>query len=71
MSRMFVQVCVLCAQTYATGAVLERHIREDHRPGKVRAEAGHGGSVDGPTSQPRTIRRKSSARDRRDGERAA
>lgn len=72
MPRTFVQACVLCAQTYATGALLERHMREGHRPGKVQAEAGRSDSGDGRTSQPWTIHRISrSAHDRHDGERVA
>ena len=72
MPRTFFQACVLCAQNYATGALLERHIREEHRPGNFGTKAGHGDSGDAPTSQPRAIRQNTrSADDQNDGERAA
>lgn len=72
MPRTFIQACVLCAHSYATGALLERHIREEHRPGNFGTKAGHGDSGDAPTSQPRTICQNTrSADDQNDGERAA
>lgn len=72
MPRTFFQACMLCAQSYATGALLERHIHEEHRPGDFSTKAGHGDSGDARKSQPRAIRQNiRSADDQNDGERAA
>lgn len=72
MPRTFIQACVLCAQSYATGALLERHIREEHRPGNFGTKAGHGDSGDARKSQPRAIRQYTrSGDDQNDGELAA